>query len=449
MTVLERSSARPAKWVALLFGVVLISGSCRKPEEDLGLDLLPSDPLGLVLDTTALHAFTFRDTAVRTSGLTRNLVGSYLDQEFGKVRTGIVTQLRLSSNNVGAGQDNSGLQVDSLVLSLAFDGINYVYGSLQPQTFSVHELVEPLSVDSAYYTDDIPAVLPAELSIVHGSITPEPLRNPVIGGDSLLPQVRIRLDDALGQRFLMAFGTQDMTDNTAFLEYFKGLYVSVENGEQLPFQQGILYFSLLNGATKATLYYKDANDEPELQRSFDLLVNSNCVRYTVAEHDHAQAITPGLPAALGDTVSAAQRTYVQTLGGLRTAIRFPHLMDHATTGQVLAKAELVVPLDGTFNADLPPPGQLFIFRKDSIGRDVFLPDQLGGIGAIDGLYRPTDREYRFNITRYVQGVLSGNIENSGVELVSGSNGVTANRAILAGPARAEDPMRLELTFTTY
>jgi hypothetical protein len=91
-----------------------------------------------------------------------------------------------------------------------------------------------------------------------------------------------------------------------------------------------------------------------------------------------------------------------------------------------------------------------MFRKDTItGNDVFLPDQSGGVGSIDGAFRSDAQEYRFNITRYIQAVLSGTVPDNGVQLVAASNGVTANRVVLSGPEHPDRPMVLNLTFTTY
>lgn len=430
---------------------MLLLVGCRKPEEDLGLDLLPGDPLGVQVRTSPVHAFTFVPKPIRTSGLTRNLVGSYLDPQFGLVKAGIVTQLRLGSNNVGAGQDNSGLVADSMVLALAFDGINFAYGNLEPQVFRVHEVDEALSLDSAYTTDRIPAVRGGDLVEDRGGrLVPRPVTKPFIGGDSLSPQLRIRLDKALAQRILNAFGTPDLVDNAAFLNFFRGLYIAVDNGVQFPFQQGVLYFNLLSPASKATIYYRNTLEADPQPRTFDLPINQNCVRYTVLENDRTLATDPGLQQALSDSVAPAAIVHVQALGGARTAVRFPGLRELSQPGLALARAELVVPVPGTFNAFLPPPTQLFIFRRDTTtGNDAFLPDQNAGAGSIDGNYRVDNREYRFNITRYVQGVLDGSIPDTGVELVSGSNGITANRVVLAGPVHPTAPMRLDLVFTTY
>jgi hypothetical protein len=275
------------------------------------------------------------------------------------------------------------------------------------------------------------------------------LTGPIINDVQLVPQLRLRLTDDLAEQFLNAFGTSALVSNTTFLEFFKGLYVIVENGQQAPFQAGVLYMNTLSTASKLTVYYKDLNNEPELQRTFDMDMNSNCVRYTVVEQDRGAALDPGLASALANPDGPAQFVYTQTLGGLRTAVHFPELTNIDLAGRALAKAELVVALPGTFYPYYAPPSTLFAFRKDSEGDDAFLPDQLAGVEGIGGLWDADAKEYRFNITRYVLGVMDGSLPDDGIELVAGSSGVSANRAILAGPEHPDRPMRLELTFTTY
>lgn len=445
---LRRAQLRSWATFALLVTALL---ACRKPEEDLGLDLLPAEPLGTTTEVSAVRAYTRPDTAIRTSGLTRQLVGSYLDPQFGTVRVGTVFQLRLSVNSIGAGQDNSGLVADSLVLALPFDLSTAPYGGADPQVFQVFELEQALSVDSLYFNDRIPAHDPNGDLVADrgGRIRPDLAGRPVVLGDTLVPQLRIRLDQALAERFRLAFGQPVFADNVAFQEFFKGLYVTVNNGAQLPFEQGILPLNLLSTAAKVTLYYRNTLVDPSATLALDFPVGQNSVRYTVVERDRAAAIEPGLVEAVADTSAPAERTYVQALGGLRTGLRFPGLRPELHQGKVVARAILVAPLDGSFNPDLFPPSQLFVFRRRSSGGDAFLPDQLQGTGVIDGLFSSADRSYRFNITRYVQGVLNGTIEEDVLELVPGSNGTTVARAILAGPARPEGGLRLELTFTTY
>ncbi|MCB0785727.1 MAG: hypothetical protein KDC02_16165, partial [Flavobacteriales bacterium] len=69
--------ARPALWAVPLF-VGLALGACRKPETDLGLDLVDDrDPLGVTsTDTLTLLAYAEPEPPVRTSALSRNVLGS-------------------------------------------------------------------------------------------------------------------------------------------------------------------------------------------------------------------------------------------------------------------------------------------------------------------------------------------------------------------------------------
>lgn len=422
---------------------------CRKPEEDLGLELLPGEPLGLSMDTTEVEAFTFMDSAVQTSGLSRSLVGAYVDPDLGLLKTSLVAQLRLTANSIGQGQDNSGLVADSIVLALAFETPNTHYGNLDPQHFVVQELSAGLSIDSVYRSDRQPAVFEEDLVALHGGqITPNPFVNAFVGDDTLGPQVRIPLKLSLAERFLDAFGTQALADNPSFLEFFKGIKVSVVDVPQQPFQGGILHINSIGTATKVTVYYHDELNQPELGRTLDLLISTGSVRYTAVERDRSLAVDPGLAQALADPEGEQPALYLQTLGGYRAAVRFPELVALAGQDRIVSKAELVVPLNGTFYPYYAPPPTILLFR-DNEGADAFLPDQLAGISGIGGNFSLSEKAYRFNITRYAQQVMNGTLPDDGIMLVAGSAGVSANRAVLCGPDHPDTPMRLLLTFTTY
>jgi len=430
--------------------MLLVTGACRKPDADLGNGLLPGDPLGVVVDTVQLHAFTRADSNFRSSSLSRQVLGSFLDPRFGLTRAGIVTQMRLGPSNIDPGQDTAGLIADSIVLALAFDGATYGYGNMDAQEFRVHELDERLSIDSIYRSNRAPQVLGPDLLEGRGRVKPEPLRKQFILGDSVLPQLRLRLSDAIAQRFMDAFGTSDLSSNDAFLDFFAGVHITVANESQAPFQGGLLYFNLLSTPSKLTLYYRDTNSTaPDLTRALDFPINSNAVRYTTVEHDLSQAIGNEVALAIADTTSPAEVVYVQALAGLRTLIRMPSLADYRGQSKVLAKAELVLTVDGTTYPYYPPPALLVPFRRNEDGQEAFLPDLIGGIGALDGSYRSTEREYRFNITRFAQRVITGEQVDPTLELVAGSGGITANRVALKGPAALNGPMRLRLTFTSY
>lgn len=433
--------------VVLLLGLALASG-CKKPEDSLGLSVLdPADTLGTVrMDTVSIITWPRLDSAVRTSALSSNEVGSYLDDVFGRVVTGTATQLRLSVNNIGPADPS--LVCDSLILSLAYSTINPVYGDLDPQVIRVFRLSEDLSPDSIYKSDRLPSTEPTDL--VEGTprtFSPSPSTGPVIGGDTLVPQLRIPLSTGLGNEFLQQWGQPALADNASFLAFFKGVCIVPDPTGQAPLQGGVWRFNPLNGASKMTLYYHNGDG---VNSTFDFIIGTGSARYTWATFDRGSATVPGITEALADSTHGQTASYVQAMGGLRTEVRFPYLADFANSPyRALAKAELVVPIAGAFHSTYVPPDQLFAFRKAADGADLLVPDQIMGQGQVGGFYDEANREYRLNLTRWTQGVINGTYANTGLSFVAGSNGVTVDRAVLAGPLAVDKPMQLILTFTTY
>lgn len=432
----------------LLFALALAS-ACHKPEAELGLDVLPpEDALGTaVIDTTHITAWTVLPEPGKTSSLSRNVLGTYLDPDFGLVTTGLVTQVRLSTNNVGIGVSPDTLICDSLVLSLAYDATGYGYGNRDPQGFHVFRISEDLYLDSIYHSDDVPTSIPSDLLAgPRSSYDIDPFQGPLIGGDTLSPQLRLRLSNELGRELLDHWNTQEFTTNENFLAFFKGLMVIPNADASVPYQQAALYFNLLNPDSKLTLYYHS----PTTSSSFDFIINASSVRYTITRFDHDLALQPGLPLALSDTSLGQQRIYIQALGGLRGELRFPGLENYADAGfGALAKAELILPIEGNYFPLYAPPSQIFVFRKDAEGKDVAIPDQIPASNQVGGLYDADEKVYRLVITQWLQGVINGEYPNTGLSVLSGSNGVSVNRAILSGPENPADRMRLRLTFTTY
>lgn len=436
----------------LLFAAILGGTGCQKPENDLGLDLIdPNDTMGLLeIDTASLLTYTLAEDPVRTSGLSRNALGSYVDPDFGLVKASIVTQVRLSTSSVGAGQDNHALVADSLVLALVFDLGSYAYGNLHPQRLKVYEVGQDLVSDSIYRTDNSPGLLQVNdlVETTRRTFTPDPFHTVIVAGDTLRPQLRIPLSGQLADRLLHAWGTSDLTDNTTFLQFFKGFWIVPDNDPQGLYEGGVWYFNLLDAQSKLTLYYRNTAPGSEDTLAYDFSINENCVRYTRCEHDFSLATNAALPSSLADTTLGLETVFVQSFAGTRTGIAIPALESFIPVGlNAVAKAELVIPVADAFYPYYQPPAQLFVFRKGDDGQDLFLPDQL--TGNIGGTYDPTAREYRLNITRWTQDVLNGTYENTGLFLVASSNGVSANRVVLGGAQHAEHPMRLLLTFTTY
>lgn len=440
------SRARPAIGAVLL---LVLTTACHKPEEDLGLDVLPDDiALGtVVVDTSRIVAWNIIPEPGKTSALSRNVLGTYLDPDLGLVTTGLVAQVRLSANSVGQDTTTGPLILDSLVLSLAYDPASYGYGNRDPQGFRVFRVTEDLYLDSVYQNDDVPSSIPIDLLAgPRSSYAIEPFQGPVIGGDTLSPQLRLRLKQELGEELLSHWGGPELDNNDDFLQYFKGLLVIPGTEASVPYQQAALYFNLLSPDSKLTLYYHDG----AAAASFDFIINSSSVRYTVSRFDHARALQPALPMALQDTSIGQQHLYLQALGGLRGELRFPGLEDYSSAGLgALSKAELILPVEGNYFPLYAPPSQVFVFRKDDEGNDAAIPDQVPSSNQVGGYYDAEEKAYHLVVTQWLQGVITGAYPNTGLCLIPGSNGVSVNRVILGGPENPIDRMKLRLTFTTY
>lgn len=433
----------------MLLSALAWASGCHKPDEELGLDVLPSDvTLGtVVVDTSHIVAWTIRPVPGKTSGLSRNVLGTYLDPDFGLVTTGLVAQLRLSSNNVGQNDTSTGRICDSLVLSLAYDATSFGYGNRDPQGFRVFRITEDRILDSVYHSDDVPESLPIDLLAgPRSSYAIEPFQGPVINGDTLSPQLRLPLKKELGEELLLRWGGSELATSENFLQYFKGLLVIPNAEASVPYQQAALYFNPLSADSKLTLYYHNSSDTT----SFDFIINSSSVRYSISRFDHDRALQPALPLALQDTSLGQQHIYLQALGGLRGELRFPGLENYRNAGLgALSKAELILPVEGSYYPLYAPPSQVFVFRKDAEGNDAAIPDQLPATNQVGGFYNATEKSYHLVITQWLQGVLDGEYPNTGLCVIPGSNGVSVNRVILAGPENPVDRMKLRLTFTTY
>jgi hypothetical protein len=413
--------------------------SCEKPS-DIGLEIQPpGDKLDVIYcDTISLVTYSALEDSIRTDETSYNLLGSYSDPVFGKHTASFYTQIRLSSNAPSFGDSAT---VDSLVLSLGY--ADYYGDTLSPQSIKVYRLAEDIYKDSSYYSN-------RELKITGellGSKTfyPTPTDSVYVGGDTLKAQLRIRLNNNLGNDFLSLAGSTQLSDNSNFLEYFKGLYVT-----SVPVSSTgcIMSFNLLSYLSSVTLYYKNADND---SLKYIFVINENCARFNHFNHSKYWYADPYLRSEIyGDTLKGDSILYLQGIGGLKVRIQYPYLTDLAKNGKIaINKAELIIPVDDddmTLDNYDPPDRLALLEEKD--GNIRFLLDQYEGAAYYNGYYDETGKQYRFNIARHVQQVVDGIKENLGLSLVvyTTERPIKANRVVLKGSKRTEN-LRLLVTYT--
>ena len=412
---------------AVFFLGLLVLSSCKKEEGDLGLIVQPEgDALqGNVVDTFSLITYSVLDDSLQSDNFSNNMIGSMVDPVFGTSQMGIYTQINLSSNNPVFDVPNT--VVDSVVLSLVYQTY---YGVNGPQTFKVYEVLDTMYLDSTYYSHSSLTTDVTDLVIGGNTQTPdyENYFHDIVTGDSAKPQLRLLLDNNLGQRFINESGTGNLLDNSVFVNWFRGLRIEVDNPTQSVGEGSIISMDMLDADSKLTIYYHETTTLDTLSYHFN--INSNCARFTTMEHDYTG--TP-IEAELNDSTLGQNFSYVQAGAGLKVNIKFPTLLDLLDEGNIIInQAQLYLPVQYYALDPLVPAPRLIVFSNNADGSISVLQDQFEGDAVFGGFYDDANKAYVFSIGRYLQDVYRGTKPNLGLQLNVVGSSISAYRATLSG-----------------
>jgi len=417
----------------LLLFVMMGLVSCQENDQ-IGLEITPpGERFDYHIDSSAIiRVNTLRQDSLSTAKRDRSLLGSMNDPVFGRTSAGILTQLRLSSNEVDFGDE---VQLDSVILILKYQ--NGYGDTTGMQHARIYELTESLYFDSVYYSNlDVTDYYDESGLLADFQFEPTP------SADSLA----IRMDDIAGEKVLFA-EPASLEDNTAFLEYFKGLYIkpSPVNGEG-----SIMYFNLAGGESRMTIYYRNAEED---SLSYDVIINSNCTYLNHFEHDYSGAEAETF---INDSAADAGMAYIQTMAGLRAhaLIEFSDtLMERSYDGIAINKAELVIPVAREYiNDSKPVPGSIQVFNALENGNNGYISDIYIGEEYYGGYYDEDSGTYTFNIARYVQNLLDPDLDfrlkNTGLFLIIKDSWTTAGQVVVKNDPRGER-LRLNVTYTVF
>lgn len=258
--------------------------SCKKKQTSIGSSSIDQNELlnSSQIDTFTLTTFTELEDSVITSSPASALLGSYNDPKFGTCTASFFTQLRLPAVNPTFG-DLSTIKIDSFVLGLQYSGY---YGDLNTQTFQVNELTDSLDINTKYYAFSDKSHSSTNLiDPTKQTLKPDPYTETVIDTSHVKAQLRLFLDTNLAKAFLVEATNNPTTfsSNDNFINYFKGLHVSTNNGFQSESSGGILYFDLDDPLSKLTIYYKQAG----IKKTYDFLINTSCAKFNKVEINNA------------------------------------------------------------------------------------------------------------------------------------------------------------------
>jgi hypothetical protein len=430
-------SLRQSAQTAIFLPLIVALAYCKRPEQDLGLNLQPEGDLLNVLqtDTLTLQVFTEVEDSLRSDELSRSMLGNTIDPQTGMIRASFYTQLRLSAPDIDFGNNPV---PDSIVLSLKYLG--QFWGKHIPQSFEVLEVSETLEQTNDYFTSQDFEIIPG--SLVHPSVGEIPINvteRLLVGEDSVNAQLRIPLSLDFANRLLTA-GADVYDTNEDWLEYFKGILV-----RSISSDGAVLSFDLVDTESLMRLYYHNDTDTA----FYDFNINALCARSNRFSH---QFFGPLAGLNVSNTIDGSIAAYVQGGGRLKTRIEMPHLDDfNLIAGKTINKAELFLPVADAPQSRYPNIPLLFVLTETADGNAVGLPGQLSTTIDIGGAYETANNRYRFNVTRWFQDYLNGNQAVNFLHVVSSNGAITVGRTRLNGPgADPENPernMRLVVTYT--
>ena len=421
----------------LLFVALIFFASCKKVP-NIGSTLQPNSSY-IKVDFTGkqnIVAESERIDSLSTKSASFSLVGDLNDPIFGNSNLSFYTQIGLTSNSIKWGE---GATTDSIVLQMIYSG--YYGDTLTPLTLKVYEVTENMSGDSTYYSNKS---LAYGEELANYTFSPGPRTRSNIDDDTLSAAVvRIPINNVLGDRFIS--NENQFSSNSAFMNYFKGLYVSCEptNGTG-----SICYFNLLNTKSYLRIYYHNDYDTV----FYDFNVSDKYIRFNHFEHDYNTATNP----IVFDDTTNSQYLYVQSTAGVRARLTFPNIAQWAkdmNTNVLINEAKLIMHgangmINGINNdtAMFTQPVQLVVVKANEDGSYSILPDQMVGTTYFNGMYDSKNDQVWFRISEYIQDlVLAGpDVENYGLFVYTYSGAYNAKRWIFHGPDSPDTTNRIKL-----
>jgi Domain of unknown function (DUF4270) len=443
-------------WMFLVCAPVLLT-SCDE-SSIIGLNVQPTNDLLNVIyqDTTTLltrtvHLGQLRTDAAQLKVISPNtLFGYYWDPVFGKTSASIYTQLTLSSANPDFGTNPV---IDSVVLSLVYD-TSYCYGKTPkvPQNINVYRLSEDMVPNTIYYSDQVLSLSSTSTVLTNVfSVTPNLTSSLTIDGEVLRPALRVPLDTAFGRILLNSKSAGALSSDAAFQTFMKGLYITTENMVSMSSGEGnILKINFADSQTRLRLYYHSGLSK----FNYDFTIGTTAALFTHFNHNFTD---PDMIAQMnGSAGKQNDIVYAQSMNGAEVKIEMPYIMSLNSSGiHTINKSELVIKVDTSAMYQLPtftPPAQLYVYGINDDGTNYVLSDAYESANYsygnyIGGIYNASTAEYRINISRYIQQVLSGHVKNNGLYLVAYKGIYNANRVVLGGGSSNAYRMKLHVTYT--
>jgi len=389
--------------------LLLITGaffSCKKQEGNIVIDGQGNgSQLQLFTnDTLKLEAVTIKDDSVLGSGLPYAMLGAMSDPLLGKTAACIFAAISLQEPITDFPNT---LTPDSAILYFPIiDGLNFYGDKISNQKLTVRFLGETIDATKSYYQNFNPALDLSTETPWMGSLFSTKFDS--IGYKKtkleLHPGVKIKLSASMA-KYLMQMPKEAYQSNTGLATSLKGIAIIPQDQDLSNGKGGIGVYDFHNQLStgymaKILLYYRDT----------ETFLFSFAGKTRTVTTGRTGPFPSEVQTQLLQPSATFNKTYVQSLQGVKTYIHFPNLLNTLNgnpNNVAINKAELTLAIDkGAFTADFAAPPRLNLFRPKNNASKInnLLPD--AAYSTFGGIYNETEGTYTFIITRYVQEILN-------------------------------------------
>ena len=376
--------------------------ACDDPDI-IGLDLPGSETFTITNDS--IENFTIKtisEDSLRSDESQSLLLGEINDPIFGENKGSFCTQILLPYNNIDA---IDGIEIDSVFLTYS---ISDHYGDLNESEdlqISVFQLSEDIYKDSNYYSNE---------SFNYSSINLATNQSINEGDSATSSYINIQLDNSFGEMLMDETGGDNMVNDDAFLEFFKGFYVEATASNT------ILYLNPTADKSRFSIYYHEIA-EPDTAVSFDFEIGGDAARINLFNEKNTNDITP-----------AVNEIFIQSMAGYKAEFEFDSTnLEYLRTELLIEKAinRVTIDFEVSENSDYPPHEKLYLVRETNEGGIVFLTDfTIEGDEHFGGDLN--NNIYSFNITRYFVQLLTNDQYTNKLYILPVLGSANANRTIL-------------------
>jgi hypothetical protein len=209
-------------------------------------------------------------------------------------------------------------------------------------------------------------------------------------------------------------------NSKVFNSLFKGLYVSL-NKNTTTQNGGIFSFNTsIAGAARLDLFYKKTQTNNAVDTILTTLNITGGVGNAVTELSWdltGTAVNTELQSAAKNSTTL----YLKGLSGTQLKVDFPYLNTIKNLGKNITvnRAELVFTIIAGTETPYKPLQRLRVYKNDIAERPTFIADETPfdrrylGPNSIGGFYNAVPKEYKINMTGYIQDLISGKVKNYG------------------------------------